>query len=164
MRNHIANAKYVVIATRSPAIALLTIGMGVNPAWAGSDQPSGLDSTPIQSEAIFQPVSAAGHPHEPTTMPRTAVRPFIISTTRKIAQDCLPAGSACSNVGQCCFNFTCSNIPPVGSGVIPQTPICQSAIVPECQVDTDCTFPAHCVDHPNPTRLDDQQPLRYCVR
>jgi hypothetical protein len=30
-------------------IALLTIGMGVNSSWAGSEQPSGLKFTPIKS-------------------------------------------------------------------------------------------------------------------
>ena len=38
MRNHITVAKVIVIAERALGIALLTIGMGVNAAWAASDQ------------------------------------------------------------------------------------------------------------------------------
>jgi len=40
MCNHSAVLKAVVVAKGTLAIALLTIGMGVNATWAGSNQPS----------------------------------------------------------------------------------------------------------------------------
>ncbi len=52
MCNHTADAKAFAIGPRTLAIALLTIGMGVNSTWAGSDQPSGLNFTPISPEVL----------------------------------------------------------------------------------------------------------------
>ena len=67
MCNHTAVAKAVVAASCALAVALFTIGMGVNFTWAGSD-PSNyeLKLTPISSEAVFQPA------HRSITMPRLA--------------------------------------------------------------------------------------------
>ena len=55
MCNHTAVAKAVVIAQRTLAIALFTIGMGVNSTWAGSDQASGLNFTPVSLELAARP-------------------------------------------------------------------------------------------------------------
>lgn len=54
MRNHTAVASAVVAAACTLAIALLTIGTGVNFAWAGSGQPSGLNFTPISFEGVYR--------------------------------------------------------------------------------------------------------------
>jgi hypothetical protein len=74
MSNHTAVAKAFVMAACTLAIALLTIGMGVNATWAGSEQPSGLKYTPILFGGVFPPVPSAGHPLRSITMPRTASR------------------------------------------------------------------------------------------
>jgi hypothetical protein len=68
MCNHTAVAKALVIAVCTLAIALLTIGMGADSAWAGSDQPSGLKVTPVTSDVVFQPVTAAGDTRGSITM------------------------------------------------------------------------------------------------
>ena len=49
MCNHTAVANAFITAACSLAVALLTSGMGVNSAWAGLDQPSGLKFTPLSS-------------------------------------------------------------------------------------------------------------------
>jgi hypothetical protein len=54
MFNHITEAKTFVMAASTLAIALFTIGMGVNSTWAGSDQPSGLKFTSISSEGVYR--------------------------------------------------------------------------------------------------------------
>jgi hypothetical protein len=97
MCNNTAVAKAFVIAARTLAIALLTIGMGVNSTWAGSDQPFRIKFTPISSKVVFQPVTAAGNPHRSITMPRTA-------------QACLPNGAVCSKDEDCCSN-RCAVLP-----------------------------------------------------
>lgn len=55
MFNHTTDAKAFVTAACTLAIALLTIGMGVNSTWAGSDQQSGLQSTHISSQVVIPP-------------------------------------------------------------------------------------------------------------
>jgi len=166
MFDRTTDAKTFTTAACALAIALFTIGTGVDSSWAGSEQPSGLKYTPILFGGVFPPVPSAGHPLRSITMPRTAVRLFISTTLKTfVAQNCLPAGSPCSNVAQCCFNFTCSVVPPASStGAIPLTAICQPSNVPECENDTDCTFPFRCIDNPNPADLENLSPLRYCVR
>jgi len=54
MFNRTAVAKAFVTAACALGIALLTIDLGVNSAWAGSDQPSGLKFTPISSEGVYR--------------------------------------------------------------------------------------------------------------
>jgi hypothetical protein len=44
----------------SLAIALLTIGMGINPSWAWLDQPSGLKSTPLSTNICSLPNASHG--------------------------------------------------------------------------------------------------------
>jgi hypothetical protein len=52
MRNHTAVAKGVVAASCTLAIALLTIGMGGNSTWAGSDVTLAMPATSISSEVV----------------------------------------------------------------------------------------------------------------
>ena len=54
MYNHTAVAKAFATAACTLAIALLTIGMGVYSTWAGRDQSSGLNFTPISSKRVHQ--------------------------------------------------------------------------------------------------------------
>jgi hypothetical protein len=54
MCNHTADKKDIVITAHTLAIALLTIDMGVNSAWAGSDRSSGLNNTPVSSEGVYR--------------------------------------------------------------------------------------------------------------
>jgi hypothetical protein len=54
MCDHTVVAKAVVTTACSLAIAFSTIGMGVNSSWAGSDQASGLNYTPISLELTTQ--------------------------------------------------------------------------------------------------------------
>jgi hypothetical protein len=58
MFNRTTVAKAFVTAACALAIALLTIGIGVNSAWAGSDQTSRPQVNPISSDVISQPVTA----------------------------------------------------------------------------------------------------------
>jgi hypothetical protein len=54
MCNRTTYAKAFVKAACALAIALSTIGMGVNSTWAGSDQPTGLNFTPISFEGVYR--------------------------------------------------------------------------------------------------------------
>jgi hypothetical protein len=65
MCNHSIAAKAIVKAASTLTIVLLTIGMGVNSTWAGSE-------TPTLSELIFQPANAACHPRRFITLQRAS--------------------------------------------------------------------------------------------
>jgi hypothetical protein len=54
MCNRTALAKVFVTAACALAIALFTIGMGVNSSWAGSDQTPGMKFTPRLFEGTYQ--------------------------------------------------------------------------------------------------------------
>jgi len=54
MCNRTSYATTFGTAARALAIALLIIGTGVTSAWAGSDQTSGLNFTPISSEGVYR--------------------------------------------------------------------------------------------------------------
>jgi len=54
MFNRTTVGKTFVTAACSLAIALITIGTGVNSSWAGSDQASGLKFTPISLEGVYR--------------------------------------------------------------------------------------------------------------
>ena len=82
MFDHPAVAKAFVTAACALAIALLTIGMGVNSTRAGSDQPSGLNFTPISSGGVFPPVPSARHPRCTSSHYRQCLRLAAVS------QDC----------------------------------------------------------------------------
>jgi hypothetical protein len=62
MCNHTAVAKAFVTAACALAIALLTIGMGVNSLWVGSDQHALLNDDSAQTLTGLPPPAAAGHP------------------------------------------------------------------------------------------------------
>src|ERR1022692_4494032 len=63
MCNHTAVAKAFVTAARALAFALLTIGTGINFSWAGSDQASGRNFTPISPvRGSFKLVQASCDP------------------------------------------------------------------------------------------------------
>jgi hypothetical protein len=55
MCNRTVVAKALVIAGCTLAIALSTIGMGVNSSWAGADRASGLNFTPISTDMVERP-------------------------------------------------------------------------------------------------------------
>ncbi len=77
MFNRIPYAKVFATAACTMAIVLLTIGMGVNSSWAGSDQPSRLPLPPIPSAVVIQPETAARHPlRSSTSHPRIAQAGF----------------------------------------------------------------------------------------
>jgi len=63
MCNHTAVTKAIVMAACTLAIALLSIGIGGNSTWAGSDQPSSLNFTPISNDVVVHraPWSVRGH-------------------------------------------------------------------------------------------------------
>ena len=105
MRNHIAVAKVLVMAARALAIGLLTIGLGGNSTWAGSEQASGLQSASISSEVVFQPVTAADPTHRSTTIARPKKllqlsQPGAGPATR-ISQNCATLYHNCRNL-KCC--------------------------------------------------------------
>jgi len=90
MCNHTAVAKTSIKAASTLAIALLTMGMGVNCSWAGSGQPSDLKSTPVTSNTFSQPGTAAGSRH------------------RWFAQYGLPWGAPCTaTFPQECYSGIC---------------------------------------------------------
>jgi hypothetical protein len=91
MCNHTAVAKAIVITERTLAIALLTIGLGVKHTLAGSDQPTGLNFTPISSEAVLQHGSPAG-----------PMRRSNASHRRHTAQVCRDLGELCNSFRDCC--------------------------------------------------------------
>ncbi len=68
MFNRTKYAKAFIAAAHVLAIVLLTIGMGVNPSWAGSDRPTMINFSPIPSDVVSQPVPAVRH------QPRSPVR------------------------------------------------------------------------------------------
>jgi hypothetical protein len=88
-------AKAIVIAYRTLAIAVLTIGVGVNSAWAGSGQPSGLKFTSISTDVVVQPVPARpGHPHQSFTLPRPAESaPIAINQSQPSTEPTTPTTS-----------------------------------------------------------------------
>ena len=64
MCNRTTVAKAFATAASALAIALFTIGIGINSAWAGSDPPRRLKFTPISIDLVVQPVLARpGHLH-----------------------------------------------------------------------------------------------------
>lgn len=91
MCNRIIYAKAFVTAACALAFALLTIGTGVNSSWAGSDQASGLNFTPVPSELAIQ-----ARPH----LPRVDRR----STRIQLADDCTVSGRdpGGGNCFKCC--------------------------------------------------------------
>ena len=113
MFNH-THAKAFVTAACALAIALLTIGMGVNSSWAESDQPSGLNIAPISTDVVVQPLTSAGHPHRSITLPRLAVVPPASFTPiiYYAAFACMDFGQPCGGTGQqayppCCQGYVC---------------------------------------------------------
>jgi hypothetical protein len=86
MRNHTAIAKALVVAACTLAIALLTIGMGLNSSKAWSDQSTGLNFTPIPSQPAFH--SYTGHPQR-----------FLIP--RSFAQNLKGLHEKCSDDDEC---------------------------------------------------------------
>jgi len=120
----------IVTTARTLAIALLTIGMGVNSTWAGSD-------TRISCGVIFRPVTAAGHPHRPITMPRTAVSaPIATSLKTLVAQACLAVGYACSNGPDCCSEICSTDVRNPAPGTV--------CICIPSQSPAPCTTDAQC--------------------
>ncbi len=114
MCNHTAVAKAFVIAACTLAIAFLTIGMGVNSTWAGSDQPTGLNVTPISTDMVVQPLTSANHPHRSITLPRSAVVPPASFTPiiHYAAFVCMGFGDPCGGAGPhayppCCQGYVC---------------------------------------------------------
>lgn len=95
MFNRTTDAKAFATAACALAIALFTIGMGVNSSWAGSDQPSGLLLPPISSEAVSLPPSAAGHPHRSITLQ-------LRSVTHRVILSGFPLSSATSASAPAC--------------------------------------------------------------
>jgi hypothetical protein len=108
MLNHPTDDKAFVKTACSLAIALLTIGMGVNSSWAGLDQPSGLKSTPISTNAFSLPNASHGRLRWSTEMPplpAAASGIMRLHTTRYAqAPICGDEGSLCGSPGQlpCC--------------------------------------------------------------
>jgi hypothetical protein len=94
MCNRTTVAKAVVTTVSTLAIALLIIGMGVNSTWAGSDQPSGLNFTPISPEVI--------------TSATAITAPFAINQRTRVAPlktaACLSNGKECNKPEDCCSN------------------------------------------------------------
>jgi hypothetical protein len=80
------------VALSTLAIALSTIGIGVNSTWAGSDQPYGLKFTPISSEVTVQP-PLADHRHR--------ARPDAVACYGEWCQ---------VGVGECCAGFVCRTV------------------------------------------------------
>jgi hypothetical protein len=76
---------------------------------------------------------------------------------------CLANGTPCTSKAQCCYNSSCAD-EPYNSGSPSFLAVCQPAYPPECTTDADCPFPSHCIDNPNPNDLEENAPLRYCVR
>jgi hypothetical protein len=137
MCDHTAVAKAIVVAQRTLAIALLTIGMGVNSTWAESDQASGSKFTPMSSEVVVRPVIAASHPHRSITMPRTAVSaPIATSLKTLVAQACLPIGYACSNDPDCCSEICSTDVRNPAPGTV--------CICIPSQSPAPCTTDAQC--------------------
>ena len=92
MCNHTAVAKTFVVAACTLAVALLTIGIGVNSSWAGSDQLIGLNFTPTSLAHNLARVD----------------RPFSRVDRTQYADDCVvsgrdPGGGACFK----CCSKTC---------------------------------------------------------
>ena len=107
MFNHITEAKTFVMAARTLAIALLTIGLGVNSAWAGSDQPSGQQVSPLTTDVVIQPVTAAGDTRRSITMRMHAV--LRGSTGPMIATHFLPQFDKSALGNDCKRNDDCGS-------------------------------------------------------
>jgi hypothetical protein len=142
MYNHTAFAKAFVIAKRTLAVALLTIGMGVSSTWAESDQASG---TRISSEVVFRPVIAASHPQRSIIKPSSGgfLRASISASLKThVAQACLSIRTACTGDEQCC-NRICA---PTGNLGVTQC-ICL-ANGSACTDDLQCCE-GHCGSDPD---------------
>lgn len=125
MFNHTTVAKAFVISACALAIALLTIGMGVNSSRAESDQSSGLKFTPISSEVTFQTGSEAADVWRFARQNPWAValNSYMMSgTTRaarhatyRLVQACAGFHNECSstspNIPRCCQGFVCISNP-----------------------------------------------------
>jgi len=108
MCNHTAVAKTFVMAACILAIALLTIGMGVNySSWAGSNQPSGL---------ILASISPTPSIHRRVMTPKN----------NRLALACAPEGGCCSWLSYfcssggptpCCAGLFCDHEGSTGTGV-----------------------------------------------
>jgi hypothetical protein len=81
------------VALSTLAIALSTIGMGVNSTWAGSDLPSAMPPTPISSEVV-QPNATKSI--EPRTS-RWRLAQGVPNSSWRLAQ----------TINQCGPGFTC---------------------------------------------------------
>jgi len=99
MFNHITEAKTFVMAASTLAIALFTIGMGVNSTWAGSDQPSAL-----QSGSKLNPFRVVSLSLRLNPSPQSPVTP----RPKMLAQStgCGHPGDRCHEIA-CCQNISC---------------------------------------------------------
>lgn len=103
MFNHIAVAKTFMKVACSLAIALLTIGMGVNSSRAGSDQPPGSNFTAILS---VQPGSESPYSRPPQT---PGAPHLVTSPAYRIAQGprLLGQGEWCNITRECSNGLCC---------------------------------------------------------
>jgi hypothetical protein len=117
MFNHTAVAKAVVTAACTLAIALLTIGMGVDPTWAGSDPPSALQSASTLSEVVVPPVPGPSQRSLAIPRPKKLSQVSQPSTgpttpTPSPSPPCAKQDEDCSSVA-CCPKLHCV---PSGGG------------------------------------------------
>jgi len=68
------------------AIALFTVAMGINPAWARSDQPTWLQITPTSSDRFSGPYPLSPFSIPPISRSASSLRSTHYGTTLRIAQ------------------------------------------------------------------------------
>jgi hypothetical protein len=139
MCNHTAGAKDIVIAARTFAIALLTIGMCVGSSSAESDQLPHLNPTAVPYEVDFQPVLPSSRTPISTIF-RTS------HTGPKLSEICSPTHTVCpqGDNDHCCdqamacrYSYTAN-----GNLIYNSTtyPTCEPPLTPRntCVDDNEC--------------------------
>jgi hypothetical protein len=116
MCNHTAVAKTFVMAACTLTIALLTIGTSVNSSWAGSDQPSGLNFTPISTKVVLYSATISSRLGSTALMAALMIRPPTQRSRtpylhREVLGECrtsddCPSGQFCNSLLECTDDST----------------------------------------------------------